>query len=91
MAVNILTATATTLGQADAVRILVNAAMTGTITTTAAGSTQYGTPASTLGVITNPAAGQTYTYRRLRGAGAITITTSATCDLSAAKLGPLEA
>lgn len=85
MALNITTGTATNIGLARAVRISVNAALTGTITVAAAGSAQYGTAAQTLGTITNPAVGQQIAYGGLFGQGNITITPSTTCDITITK------
>lgn len=91
MAINMTTSTPLVIGLCDAVRIQVNAALTGTIVVATGGSTQYGTTGATLGTVTNPGVGNIFTYRRLRGQGAVTITPSTTCDLTVAKLGPMEA
>lgn len=85
MALNVTTGTATNIGLARAVRISVNAALTGSITIAAGGSAQYGTAAQTLGTITNPVVGQQIAYGGLFGQGQITITTSTTCDITITK------
>lgn len=86
MALNITTGTATNIGLARAILIQVNAALTGTIVISTAGSTQYGTVAQTIGTITNPTVGQQYKYGGLHGQGAVTVTPSTTCDISVSKI-----
>lgn len=88
MAIHITTGTVTVATATDGIRITVNLGFTGTITVAALGSTQYGTPAQTLGIITNPVTGQNYTYRNLRTQGAITVAPNTTTDLSVDLLGP---
>lgn len=83
MAKNITTGVATDIAsQADAILIQVNAALTGTITVAVAGSTQYGTPASTIATITNPTVGNVFRYGGLRTEGKVTVTPSTTCDIT---------
>lgn len=83
MALNITAASATKIAkQASAILIQNNKALTGTITVTAAGSTQYGTSSSTIATITDPAVGNVFRYGGLFGAGEITVTPSATCDVT---------
>lgn len=73
---------------ADAIRVTVNLGYTGSLTTTVAGSTQYGTPAATIGIVTNPVTGQSFTYRNLRTQGAVSVNPSTTTDLTVDMLGP---
>lgn len=73
---------------ADGVEIIVNLGYTGSLVVAVAGSTQYGTPAATLGTITDPVKGQKYTYRNLRTQGAVTVNPSTTTDLTVNMLGP---
>lgn len=87
MAIHSTTA-AITVAQADGIVITVNAALTGTITTTTGGSTQYGTAAGTIGVITNPAVGNQFRYGGLRTQGAITVTPSTACDITVSLIAP---
>lgn len=83
MAKNISIGTATDIAaQAGAIIIQVNAALTGTITVTTAGSTQYGTASATIATITNPVVGNTFKYGGLAQAGKITVTPSTTCDIT---------
>lgn len=90
MALNITTGTATNIGLARAILIQVNAALTGTIAITTAGSTQYNTPAQTIGTITNPTVGQVYKYGGLHGQGAVSVTPSTTCDISVTKVNSIK-
>lgn len=83
MAKNITAGSATDVASnAQAILIQVNAALTGTITVSAAGSTQYGTGSSTIATITNPTVGSFYKYGGLAQAGKITVTPSTTCDIT---------
>lgn len=87
MAVNITTGTATDIAsQAYGILITVNAALTGTIITSVAGSTQYGTPAATIGTITNPTVGNNFKYVGLNQAGKVTVTPSTTCNITVSVL-----
>lgn len=63
--------------------IQVNAALTGTLTVTAAGSTQYGTAAQTIAIITNPTVGSQFRYGGLHTYGTVSINPSTTCDITA--------
>lgn len=78
----------TVASAADGIEIHVNLGYTGSLVVAVAGSTQYGTPAATLGTITNPVTGQTYVYRNLRTQGAVTVNPSTTTDLTINILGP---
>lgn len=87
MAKNITTGTATDIAsQAYGILITVNAALTGTIITTTAGSTQYGTAADTKGTITNPTVGNSFKYLGLNQAGKVIVTPSTTCDITVSVL-----
>lgn len=86
MATNITASGATDIGLARAIIIEVNKALTGTITTTAAGSTQYGTASSTIATVTNPAVGDTYRYGGLHTQGHISINPSGTTDITVTKV-----
>lgn len=87
MAKNLTTSAATVVASnAQALFIQVNAALTGTITITAAGSTQYGTGSSTIATITNPTVGNVFRYGGLAQVGAITVTPSTTCDITVTML-----
>lgn len=86
MAVNITASGAQSQGLCRALLIQVNAALTGTITITAAGSSQYGTSSSTIGTIMNPTVGSQFKYGGLQNQGAISINPSTTCDISVTKL-----
>lgn len=88
MATHITASGAQVIAVADGIQIVVNLGFTGTITVTTAGSTQYGTPASTVAVVTNPVTGQTFTYRNLRTQGAISVNPSTTTDLTVNVVGP---
>lgn len=68
--------------QAGAIYIQVNAALTGTIAVTVAGSSQYGTAAQTIATITNPTVGSFYKYGGLHGQGAVSVNPSTTCDIT---------
>lgn len=83
MAKNITGSGATIVASnASAIHITVNAALTGTITVTAAGSTQYGTASQTIATITNPTVGNAYRYGGLTTQGAISVNPSTTCDIT---------
>lgn len=86
MSTNITSSGATSVGQARALLIECNAALTGTITVTAAGSTQYGTSSSTIGTITNPTVGTAWRVGGLQTQGAISINPSGTTDLTVTKV-----
>lgn len=87
MALNIKTGTATDIAsQAYGILITVNAALTGTIITSVAGSTQYGTAAATIGTVTNPTVGNSFKYLGLNQAGKVTVTPSTTCDITVSVL-----
>jgi hypothetical protein len=83
-----LTSTTPATLVADGVRVTNNLALTGTITVSVAGSTQYGTPAATIAVITNPVVGEVHAYHGLRTQGTISVTPSTTCDISVDAIGP---
>lgn len=72
---------------ADGVVIVNNAALTGTLTVTNGGSTQYGTASGTIAIITNPTAGETHRYNGLRTLGTISVTPNANCDVTVDSLG----
>lgn len=76
----------TDIGQARAIFVQFNQALTGTMTVTNAGSTQYGTASGTVAVITNPTVGQPYRYGGLFGQGDISLALSATCDITVTKV-----
>lgn len=61
-----------TITAANGLLIQVNAALTGTLTLAAGGTT--------FAVITNPTVGSQYRYNGLRGQGTITVVASTTCD-----------
>lgn len=63
---------------ANGILVMVNAALTGTITLKA------GT--ATFAIITNPTVGSMFRYNGLRGQGAITAVTSTTCDVTISPL-----
>ncbi len=88
MAIHNTGSAASNIGFADGVLIQVNADLTGTITTTTVASAIDGGSASTVGVISNPKAGNQYAYKGLRSQGTVTITPSTTCDITISKLGP---
>lgn len=89
MATNITASGATAVGLVDGIEIIPNKDLTGTITITNAGSTQYGTSSGTIGTITNPtAAGKTYRYTGLRTQGVISVNPSGTTDITVNRLGP---
>lgn len=85
MAQNITASGATSIGQARAILIQVNAALTGTLTITTAGSTQYGTSSATIATITNPTVGSQFRYGGLQTQGAVSINPSTTTDISVTK------
>lgn len=79
MAKNITTAATHTIASyADGILIQNNAALTGTIVVAVGGTT--------IATITNPAVGNTFTYGGLHGQGTVTITPSATCDITVSML-----
>lgn len=86
MATYITASGATSIGQCNAILVQVNMALTGTITITNAGSTQYGTSSGTIAVITNPTVGSEYRYGGLNTQGAISINPSGTTDITVTKL-----
>lgn len=90
MALNITTGTATNIGLCRAIIIQVDAALTGNIVVSTAGSTQYNTAAQTIATITNPTVGQVYKYGGLHGQGAVTITPSTTCDIAVTKVNSVK-
>lgn len=72
----ITTTAPATIDRVNGILITVNAALTGTITVADAGVTKA--------VITNPAVGNAFRYYGF--AGAVTVTASATCDVSVSVL-----
>lgn len=76
----------TDIGQARAIFIQFNQALTGSVTVSTAGSTLYGTPSGTVAVITNPTVGQPYRYGGLNGQGDISLSLSVTCDITVTKV-----
>lgn len=87
MAKNITGSGATTVASnAQAIFIQVNAALTGTITVTTAGSTQYGTSSATVATITNPLVGNVFRYGGLAQQGAVAVNPSASCDITVTML-----
>lgn len=82
MALNITTSTTTAVGVGRAIFIQVNAALTGSIVVTTAGSTAYATSATTVGTITNPTVGSQYKYGGLGQQGIISVDPSTTCDIT---------
>lgn len=86
MALNITAGSAKNIGGCRAILIQVNAALTGSITVTGAGSSQYGTASSTIATITNPTVGSQYRYGGLFQQGDITVTPSTTCDITVTQL-----
>lgn len=75
---------------AGAMLIQNNKALTGTITITTAGSTQYGTSAQTIATITDPAVGNAFRYGGLAQQGAVSVNPSATCDISVTILSRIQ-
>lgn len=73
MGLYITTSGAKTVGQPDAIIIQVNAALTGTLTVQAGGST--------IGVITNPTVGSQFKFGNLRNKGDVTVNPSTSCDV----------
>lgn len=61
-----------TITAANGLLVQVNAALTGTLTLAAGGTT--------FAVITNPTVGSQFRYNGLRGQGEITVIASTTCD-----------
>lgn len=86
MSTNITASGAQSIGLARAILIECNVALTGSITVTAAGSTQYGTSSSTIGTITNPTVGIPWRVGGLHTQGAISINPSTTTDLTVTKV-----
>lgn len=86
MATYITSSGAQAVGVTGAIYIQVNTALTGTITVTAAGSTQYGTASRTIAVITNPVAGDFFKYGGLHTYGIISVNPSATTDITVTNL-----
>lgn len=89
MAIPITSSGAQSIGLARAIVIQFNAALTGTVIVTAAGSTQYGTSAQTLGTVTNPVVGEIWKAGGLQGQGAISINPSGTTDLTVTKVNSI--
>lgn len=79
--IHITAGSAKNIGTQSAIIIQVNAALTGTLTITSAGSTQYNTAAQTIAVVTDPGV-STLKYGGLHTYGDITITPSATTDIT---------
>lgn len=90
MAIYITASGAQSIGLARAIVVKFNLALTGTVTFTAGGSTQYGTAAQTLGIVTNPTANQTYQIGGLQGQGAISINPSGTTDITVTKVASIK-
>lgn len=67
---------------ASAILLQVNAALTGNIIVTVAGSTQYGTNSATIATITNPTVGSFYRYGGLTQQGAVSVNPSTACDIT---------
>lgn len=76
MALHITTSAATPIPLSAGILIMVNAALTGTITVADTAGTQ--------GIITNPTVGNQFLYYGANGA--FTVTASTTCDLSVSVL-----
>lgn len=90
MAQHITSTAATLIGSnSQAIFIQVNAALTGSVTVTNGGSTQYGTSSGTVAVITNPTVGSQFKYGGLAQQGAITVTASGTCDITVTSIDHL--
>ncbi len=84
MALHITAASATDVAaDADGILIQNNKALTGTIT--------VATATATIAVITDPTVGTSYRYGGMRGQGKVTITPSATCEITVTILGPRQA
>ncbi len=84
MALHITAASATDVAaDADGVLITNNIDLTGTVTVANA--------SATIAVITNPQAGGMFRYGGMRGGGKVTVTPSATCDITVTILGPQQA
>lgn len=86
MALNITASGATSVGLARTILIQVNAALTGNIVITTAGSSQYSTNSATIATITNPTVGSQFIYGGLQNQGAISINPNATTNISVTKL-----
>lgn len=82
----ITTATSTNIGLQSAIYIQVNGALTGTITVTQAGSTQYGTASRTVAIITNPGVGSSFRYGGLHSFGEVTIVNNADANITITSL-----
>lgn len=89
MSTHITSSGAQEVGIVDGIEIVVNKDLTGTITVTNAGSTQYETTSGTVGIITNPtAAGKLFRFTGLRTQGIISVNPSGTVDLTINRIGP---
>lgn len=87
MPIHITGSGATDIGLARAILIQCNKDLTGTITVTNAGSTQYGTASGTIAIVTNPtAAGSPYKIRGLHTLGNISVNPSGSGDVTVSKL-----
>lgn len=86
MSTRIQVPSSTDIGPARAILIQFNQALTGSLAVTTAGSTQYGTAAGTVAIITNPTVGQPYRYGGLMTQGDISLGLSATCDITITKV-----
>lgn len=82
----ITTAAAYPVGKNSAIFVQVNAALTGTITVSAAGDSQYGTASQTIAIITNPTVGSSYRYGGLHTYGIITVTNNADGNITVTPL-----
>lgn len=82
----ITTAATYPIGKQSAIFIQVNAALTGTITVSAAGDSQYGTSSQTIAVITNPVVGSSFRYGGLHTYGIISVINNATGDITVTPL-----
>lgn len=89
MALNITSSGATSVGQARVIFIQCNAALTGTITITVAGSSEYNTGSATIGTISNPTVGSQFRYGGLQQQGAISVNPNTTCDITVTKVNDL--
>lgn len=84
--VYITTAATYAIGVQSAIYIQNNKALTGTITVSAGGSTQYGTPAQTIAIITDPGVGASFRYGGLHTYGAISVVNSADGNITVTPL-----
>lgn len=83
MAKNLTTGGAVVVATAaKGVQVTVNAALTGTIAVTTAGSVPDGTASQTIATITNPTVGNSFRYGGLSKQGAISVNPSTTCDIT---------